>query len=193
MLSALDHLEHQWWKEKQRSCRMLPDDPRCLVRAVPEQPRRTPVKRAPAEAAGVFRVDRLWRPATYCPGDYAPGDDGTILDRATGLVWQQSGSDYPRPWPRASDYIRHLNETSFAGHSAWRLPTVNELMTLLSPVPQGSALCIEPLFDATQRWVWSADRRSFAAGYYVDVELGFVGWQDFSAPYYIRAVCDTAG
>jgi hypothetical protein len=23
----------------------------------------------------------------------------------------------------------------------------------------------------------------------VDVELGFVGWQDFSAPYYARAVC----
>ena len=62
-------------------------------------------------------------------------------------------------------------------------------MSLLRPVPQSQDLCIAPLFSPAQRWLWSADRRSFTAAYYVDIELGFVGWQDFSAPYFVRAVC----
>lgn len=68
------------------------------------------------------------------------------------------------------------------------MPTVDELVTLLKPKPQGPALCIEPIFDTTQRWIWSIDRRSYVSAYYVDMQLGFVGWQDFSAPYYVRAV-----
>ena len=112
-----------------------------------------------------------------------------ITDLNTGLVWQQSGSIYPRDWRQAHDYVSHLNVENFGGHMNWRLPTADELITLLNPPPRGQALCIASLFDTTQQWIWSADRRSFQAAYYVDVELGFVGWQDFSAPFYVRAVC----
>ena len=64
----------------------------------------------------------------------------------------------------------------------------NEPMTLRRPPRTASELCIAALFDPTQRWIWSADRRSFICAYYVDIDLGFAGWQDFSAPFYIRAV-----
>ncbi|MBI5896192.1 MAG: DUF1566 domain-containing protein, partial [Desulfobacterales bacterium] len=112
-----------------------------------------------------------------------------VFDSATRLVWQRAGCPYPRTWSEAGDYIQSLNADKFAGHEGWRLPTIDELATLLRPTPQVQDLCISPLFDPVQRWLWSADRRSFTAAYYVDVQLGFVGWQDLSARYYVRAVC----
>jgi hypothetical protein len=122
-------------------------------------------------------------------GDYTAPSADMVFDRATHLVWQRAGSRYPHPWSQAHAYIQRLNAERFAGHDNWRLPTIDELVTLLRPAPQIQDLCIAPLFDPRQRWLWSSDRRSFVAAYYVDVQLGFVGWQDLSAAYYVRAVC----
>jgi serine/threonine-protein kinase len=49
---------------------------------------------------------------------------------------------------------------------------------------------VEPLFDPVQSTLWSADRRSYTAAWFVNVEMGFVAGQDFSARCYVRAVCD---
>jgi serine/threonine protein kinase len=189
MLAALDHLEAHWREEKERSCRMLAGEPQRRQVTGTALLRGEPVKCPPTEAVLKFDLDALWRPNRYHAGDLTLERDGVILDRATNLRWQRAGSEYPKAWPQALRYIEHLNETGFGGYRNWRLPTVDELMSLLSPVPQGRDRCIAPLFETTQRWLWSADRRSYVASYYVDVELGFVGWQDFSAPYYARAVC----
>jgi serine/threonine-protein kinase len=65
-------------------------------------------------------------------------------------------------------------------------------MSLLTPTPHGLDFCIEPVFDHRQKTLWSADRRSFSAAWSVSIDLGFVGWQDFSAGCYVRAVCSDA-
>jgi serine/threonine-protein kinase len=67
---------------------------------------------------------------------------------------------------------------------------VDELMSLLTITPHGEDFCIEPIFDPRQRALWSADRRSFTAAWYVSIDMGFVSWQDFSAYYHVRAVSD---
>jgi hypothetical protein len=90
--------------------------------------------------------------------------------------------------PQAVAYIEQLNASNFTGSRAWRLPTVEELMTLLTELPQGEDLCIEPIFEPTQKWIWSCDRRSFTAGWYLSVDLGYVAWQDFTGYRYVRAV-----
>jgi len=46
------------------------------------------------------------------------------------------------------------------------------------------------VFDREQRWLWSADRRSYMAAWFVSVELGYVSHQDFSALNFARAVSD---
>jgi serine/threonine-protein kinase len=84
--------------------------------------------------------------------------------------------------------VEQLNETQFSDYRDWRLPTIAELMTLLTEVPQGEDYCIEPIFDQTQKWLWSCDRRSFTAAWYVSSDMGYVAWQDFSGYYYVRAV-----
>jgi serine/threonine-protein kinase len=92
-------------------------------------------------------------------------------------------------WHEAHGYVEQLNRAHFAGRTDWKLPTISELMSLLTDVPRAGDLCIEPIFDRRERWLWSSDRRSFVAAWYVSIDLGYVAWQDFSCYYYVRAVC----
>ncbi|MCK5420241.1 MAG: DUF1566 domain-containing protein, partial [Desulfobacterales bacterium] len=63
--------------------------------------------------------------------DFVDNNDGTITDKATGLMWQKSGSSkFLYNWD-AKEYIKQLNRQRFAGHSDWRMPTVEELASLL--------------------------------------------------------------
>ncbi len=190
MRSALKDLQEHWERQREKSCALL--DPLMASRPIPRRTtptlRHFPLKLRTGQAAARFDLNALWQPNAYIQNDLVQGNKETIEDRSTGLVWQRTGSGYPRTWQEANLYIRRLNEEVYGGVQNWRMPTVDELVTLLNPNPQGEALCIEPVFGKTQRWVWSIDRRSYVSAYYVDMELGFVGWQDFSAPYYVRAV-----
>ncbi|MBN2434381.1 MAG: DUF1566 domain-containing protein [Spirochaetes bacterium] len=53
--------------------------------------------------------------------------DGTVIDNMTGLMWLQSPDSITRNWETAIAYCDDLN---YAGHSDWRLPSINELETL---------------------------------------------------------------
>ncbi|MBW1896826.1 MAG: DUF1566 domain-containing protein [Deltaproteobacteria bacterium] len=190
MLESLGGLQAAWVGKKERECEMpsvwLPkqDGPAQL-----ERPRSERLRIRPRPAHKAFRADALWRPIQYTDNDFKVNADGTVTDRATGLMWQQAGSDYPVTWYEAHEYVSQLNEKRFAGRADWRLPTVNELMSLLTDVPRAGDLCIEPIFDPTERWLWSSDRCSFVAAWYVSVDMGYVSWQDFTCYYYVRAVC----
>ena len=58
-------------------------------------------------------------------------NDGTVTDKTTGLMWQKSGSSARLGNQRANIYIERLNQERFAGYSDWRMPTVEELASLL--------------------------------------------------------------
>ena len=45
-----------------------------------------------------------------------------VLDRATGLMWQQAGSSNPMTFADAQKHIDNLNNNRFAGYSDWRFP-----------------------------------------------------------------------
>lgn len=190
MLRALENLDLHWQRLKEKVCALrataVVNRPEAQLSA---ELRTAPVKLTPRAAAHQFGLDLLWRPRVFTTNRYEAPSAEIVIDQATRLVWQRVGSSFPCTWQQAQTYIQSLNAEQFARHDRWRLPTIEELITLLRPTPQLQELCIVPLFDPTQRWLWSSDRRSFTAAYYVDVQLGFVGWQDFSAPYYLRAVC----
>ncbi len=194
MLVALNELSTHWQDHKEKSCALSPADdkpPLSSERPQTHRQRKIPIKARPSLACSSFKVDELWRPITYVTNKFKANTDGTITDHNTALIWQQNGSNYPRTWLQARTYIQQLNRDKFSDRDNWRLPTIDELITLLRPSNLARDLCIPPLFNTTQKRLWSIDRRSFMAAYYMDIELGFVGWQDFSAPYYVRAVCST--
>ena len=191
MLVELERLRADQEKRRDAFCGMV----RPGVRAVdggrtPEAPPRSrPLRVKPKEAPEVFACDDLLRPFHSSGPDPALSEDGAVvLDRASGLVWERSGSEDPVSREGAREYVSRLNALRFAGRTTWRLPTVNELFSLLRPVSLERADCLDAVFHR-RRWLWSSDRRSFAAAWYVDTELGFAGWGDFSCRYHVRAVC----
>jgi len=87
---------------------------------------------------------------------FVDNNDGTVRDKATGLMWQQSGSSTRMRNQRANIYIERSNEEQFAGYSDWRMPTVEELASLLTRSTQGG-LHIDPVFDDKQIRCWTID------------------------------------
>ena len=191
MMAALDKLEHDWRTRRDRACLLAASESAAvsISHSVPVRLRSTPVKCDPEQAASDFGVDALWRPADFIHNRFTAVGHELVRDTATGLVWQASGSPYPISWREAHAHVAALNKDGFEGLGGWRLPTAPELMSLLTPTPYGADFCIEPVFDRRQTALWSSDRRSFAAAWFVSTEMGFVAWQDFSAGCYVRAVC----
>jgi serine/threonine-protein kinase len=191
MLEELGPLRSRWEERKGESCRGLRLSPvaqphQALGPVVRGNPAKVPRKLAPA----VFQCDDLCRPLQYLPHVFEPTDwDGVVLDRATNLLWQTEGSVDPLEWVEAHDYILDLNRRGYGGVSEWRLPTVDELFSLLRPPVHGMEDCLEGVFDRGRKWLWSCDRCTFTTAWYVDAELGFAWWGDLTCRYFVRAVC----
>jgi len=191
MAAALERLSREWEAQKGENCRLSPARPRSRQELPAEirSLRNRAIKVGSRQGPEVFGLDELWRPRRYFASDFRENEDGTVTDRATGLTWERDGSDFPMAWDQAHDYVAHLNRTRFAGRTTWHLPTVAELLSILSEAPHAGDLCIPLVFAQDRRWLWSSDRRSFVAAWYVSIDLGFVSWQDFSCSYFVRAVC----
>jgi len=107
--------------------------------------------------------------------------DGTVTDHATNLMWQKSGSLKVMIWREAKEYVQHLNHQSFAGYSDWRLPTVEELASVMERSWKNEDLFIERVFDKKQKNCWSADthgsdmawKSNFHLGYIIDTPLTY--------------------
>ncbi len=140
-------------------------------------------------AKSVFKIDESHRPQQYLENNHGTAKDGVIVDGNTNLAWQQSGSETPLQWDQAKQYIIRLNQQKFGEYENWRLPTINELLSLLIPPPPGEDFCFQSQMSSVQKWIWSGDTRSKRAAWFVDVEMGFVASSDILDCYYVKAVC----
>jgi hypothetical protein len=105
------------------------------------------------------------------------GGDKVVVDKATGLMWHQSGSDDSMSWGKAKKWVRSLNSRGYAGHHDWRLPTVEEAASLLESSKKNGKLYIDPIFSNMQRWIWTGDRYGSEAAWGVSFFfVGCVGW-----------------
>ncbi|MCX7011387.1 MAG: DUF1566 domain-containing protein [Candidatus Sumerlaeota bacterium] len=86
---------------------------------------------------------------TFDPSTYFDNGDGTVTDRATGLMWQQvDGGEMT--WEAALAYPKQL---ALAGHSDWRLLTCRELLGIMDHNAQHPAMDTK-LFPATDAEYW---------------------------------------
>jgi len=83
-------------------------------------------------------------------------ENKVIIDHATGLMWEQFGSRSPMERDQADVYIQKLNETNFAGFQDWRLPTIEELASLIEPIGMNERTYINPHFFPLL-WCWAVD------------------------------------
>jgi len=91
--------------------------------------------------------------------------DKVVIDNSTALMWQQGGSSTSLQFEAAVDYLNKLNQRSFAGFNDWRLPTLEEAMSLVTPkkidplaLKRGQGvLFTDSCFEADQKWIWTCD------------------------------------
>jgi hypothetical protein len=79
-----------------------------------------------------------------------------VLDRETGLVWERSPSTSAFSWEAAQV---HCNFLTTGGRLGWRLPTLQELASLVDPsvLPPGPTLPSgHPFSDVQSSFYWSA-------------------------------------
>jgi hypothetical protein len=104
--------------------------------------------------------------------------DVVVVDNATGLMWHQGGSKFMN-WNKAKEWVEDLNSEGYAGYNDWRLPTVDEAISLLESKKKGN-LYIDPIFSKEQDWIWTGDKfedeDGSEAAWRVDFYNGRVYW-----------------
>jgi hypothetical protein len=87
-------------------------------------------------------------------------DDKVVVDNTTGLMWHKCGSDeYIMKWNKAKEWVEDLNsEEGYAGYQDWRLPTLDEAVSLLESSKKNRGLYIDPVFSKKQGWIWTGDK-----------------------------------
>lgn len=108
------------------------------------------------------------------------GDDKVVIDHATGLMWQPSGSYEYMKKKEVKKWIRGLNRKGYAGYCDWRVPTVEEASSLLEATEKNGNLYIDIVFDKKQRWLWTGDSCSSGGMWRVYFDDGYVDWGDVS-------------
>ena len=98
----------------------------------------------------------------YGVNDFIDNGDGTITDRATGLMWMKGDSGATMNWGQALAYAEGLE---YAGYDDWRLPNAKELQSIVDYTrapdatdPQMRSAAIDPIFDLTETesWCWTS-------------------------------------
>lgn len=116
------------------------------------------------------------------------GDDLTVTDLVTGLMWQREGIDIMSHRMLCKE-IDQLNERRFAGFSDWRLPTMAEALSLLEPVKNERDQHIASCFSSQQPFIFVAAIRNPGGYWFVDYKQGRSYWASGTNPGGFGRVC----
>lgn len=112
----------------------------------------------------------------------ARSKDGlTVIDETTGIMWQQSGLDLCSIRKMTHD-IAELNENGFAGYKDWRMPTVEEAISLMEPTPNSKGLYLHLCFSREQPFIFVAAKRNPTGYWFVDYKQGKIYWSSGTVP-----------
>jgi hypothetical protein len=77
-----------------------------------------------------------------------------VFDKETGLVWEQSPDTIPQDWLNAQ---ARCNTKTVGNRQGWRLPTLQELASLVDPTVRfGPTLPVNPFTNVQSSIYWSA-------------------------------------
>ncbi len=141
--------------------------------AMPERIRKEPCRVMFKDIRRQLGLDELLRPVQYARQDFKVIGPLIAFEENSGLYWQRRGSGFTLDRQQAGEYIAHLNSIRWQGRSSWRLPTLEEAVTILSPPLHEESCSSWPLFDGTVHWLWTADHCTKKQAWMVDVVESF--------------------
>jgi hypothetical protein len=134
------------------------------------------------------------------PDGTTPAAGTMVVDQITGLIWTTNAntpgpgacaSEARKTWQGAAEHIACLNKNRFLGHSDWRLPSRNELFSLIdyqqsvpSPTVYTKGFSYVQRFYGHEYWLSSPSNNSIFA----DLSYGTVYYGDKSFRSYVWPV-----
>lgn len=91
--------------------------------------------------------------AAYGKNEFVDNKNGTITDKATGLMWTKNDCGKGMDWPTALEYVQKMNKKKLFGYSDWRLPNAKELHSIVDynrSLQSTQSASIDPIFQCTQ-------------------------------------------
>jgi hypothetical protein len=102
-----------------------------------------------------------------------------VLDKETGLVWERSPNKNAVAWPNARLMCA---QKAVGGRGGWRLPTFNELASLVEPAVTDPTIprlpAGHPFLDVQAAAYWSATTFVDEPGFCLVVDFAFVFGSD---------------
>jgi hypothetical protein len=121
---------------------------------------------------------------------FADNQNGTVTDKATGLMWQKGEEGGSRNW---ADALAYCNGVTIAGYTDWQLPNVRELGSLLDETKDNPAMDVSFFPGNLAEAYWSST--TYASGpsdhtqaWGVDAMGGLVTIYDKAAERGVRCV-----
>jgi hypothetical protein len=116
------------------------------------------------------------------------GDGLTVTDERTGLMWQRAGLDITSIRTMRRN-IEKLNDTGFAGFHDWRLPTLEEALSLMEPEMNIKGVYLHPCFSREQPFIFVAAIRKPGGYWFVDYKQGRAFWSSGTIPGGFSRLC----
>lgn len=129
------------------------------------------------------------RPTTFTLQDrFTAPDEDCVLDASTGLMWSRENVPGGRmSWAKAKEACAKLE---LGGFSDWRLPTIQELLTLVDYERHEPAINTD-FFACESSWYWTSTPAHSSPGdcaWYVYFNYGASDWSNQDYDFLVRAV-----
>ena len=111
-----------------------------------------------------------------------------VVDYATGLMWLHGGSRDYMDYSKIQGWIDSLNRGKYAGFSDWRVPTLEEVASLLENKENRYNLFIDTVFSHLQKYIWSCDTFSNSKAWLIDFYGGDANPIEKTVKAFIRPV-----
>ena len=112
--------------------------------------------------------------------------NGTITDEVTGLMWQK-GTPPPMNW---GDSIKYCSKMTLVGYTDWRMPTIQELQSLVDYSRYNPAINTKYFPDAQSSFYWASTTNAYNTfiAWGVNFYYGYVNFGNKRLSYHVRTV-----
>ena len=145
------------------------------------------LRSAPGEFDKATLVEGAKSKSLYVPGEQVQGDlkltgrfeavllqdQKVVNDHVTGLMWQQDEDATGFSWNEAEAYLAKMNADKTAGFDNWRIPTAEELASLLTP-SKNNDYYLDAVFHKELLNTWTSDqvKDAMLSAWFVDFNEG---------------------
>ncbi len=109
------------------------------------------------------------------------GDNLTVVDKVTGLMWQRGGIDIMSN-RGMHKMVAQLNKEKFGGYSDWRLPSMAEALSLMENEKNENDQYLHGCFSDEQPFVFVEATRKPGGYWFVDYKHGRAFWASGTIP-----------